>query len=102
MAYEALPDNDVVTMTPTLGVGSEFYRLRSIKRDRRTKAEINKIKAAIIDILAESHPQTVRQVFYALTVRGAVGKLESEYHQTVIRLLTDMRETEVIPRVDRR
>jgi hypothetical protein len=75
----------------------EFYRLRSIKRDRRTKAEIAKIKAAITDILTESHPQTVRQVFYAMTVRGAVGKLESEYHQTVIRLLTDMRESEAIP-----
>jgi hypothetical protein len=75
----------------------EFYRLRSIKRDRRTKAEITAIKAAITEILTESHPQTVRQVFYALTVRGLIGKLESEYHATVIRLLTEMRETEAIP-----
>jgi hypothetical protein len=97
MAYDALPDNGVVTMTPEEGAVAEFYRLRSIKRDRRTKAEITAIKAAITEILTESHPQTVRQVFYALTVRGAIGKLESEYHQTVIRLLTEMRETEAIP-----
>jgi hypothetical protein len=90
------PFSQVDTPPPQSG-GDEFYRLRSIKRDRRTKAEITKIKAAITEILTESHPQTVRQVFYALTVRGAVGKLESEYHQTVIRLLTDMRESEAIP-----
>jgi hypothetical protein len=82
---------------PSRSGADEFYRLRSIKRDRRTKAQISAIKAAITEILTESHPQTVRQVFYALTVRGAVGKLESEYHQTVIRLLTEMRETEAIP-----
>jgi hypothetical protein len=81
---------------PPAGAGG-FYELRSIKRDRRTKAEIAAIKAAILEILTESHPQTVRQVFYALTVRGAVGKLESEYHQTVIRLLTQMREVGAIP-----
>jgi hypothetical protein len=74
-----------------------FYRPKSIKRARRTKAEITKIKAAITEILTESHPQTVRQVFYALTVRGLIGKLEAEYHQTVIRLLTDMREAGEVP-----
>jgi hypothetical protein len=68
-----------------------------IKRERRTKAEISKIKDGIVSILKESHPQTVRHVFYALTVRGLVGKLEKEYHQTVIRLLTEMRESEAIP-----
>jgi hypothetical protein len=55
------------------------------------------ISAAIKEILTADHPQTVRQVFYALTVRGAVKKLEGEYKQTVIRLLVDMRESGEIP-----
>jgi hypothetical protein len=34
---------------------------------------------------------TVRQVFYQLVARGVIEKTEEEYHQTVIRLMTDMR-----------
>jgi len=34
----------------------------------------------------------VRQVFYALTVRGVIQKAEIEYQRTVVRLLVDMRE----------
>jgi hypothetical protein len=92
-----LPNGRAATPPPPQSGTDEFYRLRSIKRDRRTKAEMAAIKAAIIDILTESHPQTVRQVFYALTVRGAVGKTEKEYHQTTVRLLTELRESEAIP-----
>jgi hypothetical protein len=68
--------------------GSRFYGPYTIKpkRVRRTK-----------DILAQDHPQTVRQVFYALTVRGLISKVEQEYHRTVIRLLVDMREAGLIP-----
>src|SRR5262249_17086674 len=43
------------------------------------------------------NPQTVRQVFYALTVRGVVAKAENEYQRTVVRLLTEMREEGRIP-----
>jgi hypothetical protein len=39
----------------------------------------------------------VRQVFYALTVRGLIKKVEGEYQQTVIRLLVHMRELGEIP-----
>jgi DNA topoisomerase VI subunit A len=67
------------------------------KRARRTKANIAIIRDAILDILSEDNPQTVRQVFYALTVRGLIKKIEGEYQQTVIRLLVDMREAAVIP-----
>ena len=49
------------------------------------------IRSAIIQILTADHPQTVRQVFYQLVVRGAVQKNETEYSQTVSRLLTEMR-----------
>lgn len=50
-----------------------------------------------MDILKKDNPQTVRQVFYALTVRGAIKKEEIEYQRTVVRLLTEMREAKVIP-----
>src|SRR2546429_9228860 len=67
------------------------------KRFRRTKAEVAGIRNAILDILSQDNPQTVRQVFYALTVRGAIAKAEIEYHRTVIRLLTEMREASTVP-----
>jgi hypothetical protein len=39
----------------------------------------------------------VRQIFYALTVRGAIAKAEIEYQRTVVRLLSEMREAGQIP-----
>jgi hypothetical protein len=77
----------------------EFYVASDIKskRHRRTKVDIAGIRAAIIDILSKDNPQTVRQVFYALTVRGVIAKAEVEYQRTVIRLLVDMREAGEIP-----
>jgi hypothetical protein len=67
------------------------------KRLRRTKAEITAVRTAIIDVLSKDNPQTVRQVFYALTVRGVIAKAEIEYQRTVIRLLVEMREAGIIP-----
>lgn len=77
----------------------EFYEASDIKskRHRRTKADVAGIRAAIIDILSKDNPQTVRQVFYALTVRGVIAKAEVEYQRTVIRLLVDMREAGEMP-----
>jgi hypothetical protein len=74
-----------------------IYVPYNIKRQRRTKAEIAGIRNAILDILSEDNPQTVRQVFYALTVKGVIAKAEMEYHRTVIRLLVEMREAGKIP-----
>jgi hypothetical protein len=76
---------------------TQFYSASTIKRFRRTKAAVTSIRDAIIDILRQDHPQTVRQVFYALSVRGLIKKAEIEYQQTVIRLLVDMRESGQIP-----
>jgi hypothetical protein len=70
---------------------ADVYRPCSIKRDRRTKADINTVKEAILEIVGEDPPMTVRQVFYRLVVGGFVEKSELEYKNTVIRLLTDMR-----------
>jgi hypothetical protein len=43
-------------------VDSESCASCSIKRPRRTKDDIDTIKAAIKEVLKEDHPQTVRQV----------------------------------------
>jgi hypothetical protein len=67
------------------------------KRSRRTRAAVRSIRDAIREVPEQDHPQTVRQVFYALTVRGVIKKQEIEYHRTVIRLLVDMRERGEIP-----
>ena len=46
------------------------YGSRPISGGRRTKAEMDAIRLAILEVLADLHPMTVRQVFYALTTRG--------------------------------
>jgi len=81
---------------PTNGANG-FYSASPIKRSRRTKVAVTNIRDRIKDILEQSNPQTVRQIYYALTVMGSIAKTEGEYQQTVIRLLTQMRESEVIP-----
>ncbi len=59
--------------------------------NRRTKAEINIIKAAIVEALDADAPMTVRQVFYRMVGLGVIGKTEAEYKRTVTRLHVDMR-----------
>jgi hypothetical protein len=55
------------------------------------------IRDEIRQVLAESHPQTDRQIFYQLTSRGVVAKTEKQYHGTVVRLLSSMRLSCEIP-----
>lgn len=55
------------------------------------------IRSALYGILAENHPMTVRQVFYAATTAGEIAKTEREYKQTICRLLADMRRSREIP-----
>src|SRR5262245_57118714 len=66
-------------------------------RTRRTRNGIGEIKQAILDLLEQDRPMTVRQVFYRLVSRGAIGKTEAEYKGTVCRLLTGMRRAGEIP-----
>jgi hypothetical protein len=80
--------------------GEAFYKASGIKsverKNRRTKNEITRIKDTILEILETDNPQTVRQVYYRLVVRGLIGKTEQEYDGTVCRLLGEMREDDVI------
>jgi hypothetical protein len=97
------PSPTTVIDPPKAGLASQpdqFYVPSDIKRPkrfRRTKAAIGGVRDAIINTLEQDNPQTVRQVFYALTVRGVIAKAEIEYHRTVVRLLVDMREAGKIP-----
>jgi hypothetical protein len=75
----------------------QTYRACPIKRERRTKAEITAVKAALHDVLEANHPMTVRQVFYQLVVRNVIEKTEEQYQGTVIRLLTEMRMNDELP-----
>jgi hypothetical protein len=70
---------------------SPSYGAWPISRPRRSKADIDDIKSAILDVIGEDPPMTVRQVFYQLVSRGVIEKTEAEYKQTVIRLMADMR-----------
>jgi hypothetical protein len=67
------------------------YRSSSIKRNRRTRADVHHIRKELVEIVSSIEPATVRQVFYQAVSRGLVEKSEAEYKQTICRLLTDMR-----------
>jgi hypothetical protein len=67
------------------------------RRCRRTKEEIAGIRTAILELLADHHSMTARQIFYRLTSRGLIGKTEGEYERTVVRLLIRMRRSGELP-----
>jgi hypothetical protein len=77
--------------------GAGIYQACPIKRARRTKQDIDSIRTAIINVLKADNPQTVRQIFYQLVVRGVIEKTEAEYQTTVIRLLSEMRLSGDVP-----
>jgi hypothetical protein len=57
------------------------YQTSPIKRRRHraTKAEVEARREALLAIVDDGRPMTVRQVFYQATVRGLVEKAESGY-----------------------
>jgi hypothetical protein len=73
------------------------YKASPIKRHRRTKVEIESLKAGIYDIVAEQHPVNVRQVYYQAVVRGLIAKTEAEYGNAISRLMLEMRRDGVLP-----
>ncbi len=70
---------------------------RSLKRTRRTKAQMEAIRDAIFSELEETHPQTVRHVFYRMVAMGVVPKLEKLGYQTVMAQLLKMRKSGRVP-----
>ena len=78
-----------------------IYEFRPIKRSRRSKADIDEIRAAIKDVLVREQatvtPMTVRQVFYQLVSDNVIAKTEAEYKNVVVRLLSQMRLDGTVP-----
>jgi hypothetical protein len=72
------------------------YETSRIKRRRSTKAEIEERRAALLAIVDDGKPMTVRQVFYQATVRGLVEKAESGYAKVQVDL-TKMRRDGSLP-----
>ena len=68
---------------------AELYEASPIKRLRATKAEVEARREALLGIIDDGKPMTVRQVFYQATVRGLVEKAETGYSkvQTDITLM---------------
>jgi hypothetical protein len=63
----------------TIAMPALVYPPSHIKRNRSTKAEVIARRAALLAILQEIQPATVRQVFYQATVVGLVPKSENGY-----------------------
>src|SRR5215475_22986 len=74
------------------------YQASQIKprRHRATKAEVETRREALLDIIDDGKPMTVRQVFYQATVRGLVEKAESGYAKVQVDL-TKMRRDGSLP-----
>src|SRR5687768_11126616 len=58
-----------------------------VKRSRRTKAEIAALDEALVKIVADFRPATVRQVFYQAVNRALVPKSETTGYRVVQRRL---------------
>jgi hypothetical protein len=65
--------------------------------DGRTRAEIEVLDSALIEIVEEFHPVTVRQVFYQAVNRSLVPKSESKGYRVVQRRLVALRASQEIP-----
>jgi hypothetical protein len=79
-------------------MGRKLSKSRPTKR--RTRAEVDRIRQAICDVLAADNPMTVRQVFYRLVVQAVIAKTENEYKSTVGRLLVTI--VHIDPAIERR
>lgn len=74
----------------------QVYEARPIKRQRRTNAEIEGIKAAMIEIVAADNPMTLRGLYYRLVAAGIVAKTDAEYEK-VGHYLGQLRREKRIP-----
>lgn len=67
-----------------------------IKRQRATKAEVERRRHRLLGIIYTMKPMTVRQVFYQATVRGIAEKSETGYTKVQTDLV-QMRRAGVLP-----
>jgi hypothetical protein len=72
----------------------------TIKRTRRTRAEIEALDNALREIVDQFRPVTVRQVFYQAVNRILVPKSETKGYRVVQRRLVTLRASGVVPHGD--
>jgi hypothetical protein len=58
---------------------ADLYGTSPIKRNRRTRAEVQELQDAILRVCLADHPLSVRGVFYRVMSAGAVEKSEKAY-----------------------
>lgn len=75
----------------------ESYQPRSIKRNRRTKAEMHTVRDGLYRLAEQNQPLTIRQLFYRAVATGLIDKTQAVYNNTVVRLVGIMREEGRIP-----
>src|SRR5918998_4713805 len=73
------------------------YGTSPIKRTRRTRAEIEALDAALVEIVEQFRPVTVRQVFYQAVNHNLVPKSETKGYRVVQRRLVALRKSGEIP-----
>lgn len=74
------------------------YGARTVnERGRRTKAEMEALREALYEIVAENEPVTVRGVFYLAETAGLVPKDDTTGYRPVQRELLKMRREGLIP-----
>ena len=78
---------------------SATYRARTIKRERRTRAEIDQLDRQIIEALEQVGQQSVRHIFYLMTnprLPEPVEKSERGYRHVQDRLVK-LRRAKKVP-----
>jgi hypothetical protein len=83
----------LVTVYPVNGTST-------IKRTRRTRAEIEALDDALREIVDQFRRVTVRQIFYQAVNRALVPKSETKGYRVVQRRLVTLRESGSIPHGD--
>ncbi len=72
--------------------GTTTYGPSTVKRARRTRAEMNVLDEAIVRAVELEAPTTLRSVFYRVVSAGAISKTEDSY-RAVGRRLKELRRT---------
>lgn len=76
-------------------MSEQTYGASPTKRSRRTREAMSALRAALVSIIDEGRPMTVRQVYYQAVTRGLIEKTEQQY-KAICRLLCLMRRDESI------
>ncbi len=75
---------------------SAVYRPSTVKRNRRTRVQLDAVDEAIMAALTEEHPASLRGTYYRVVSAGAVEKTEAGY-RLVGRQVLKLRRTGVLP-----